>query len=275
MGAAGLHAITDSSPASWIAPRLSDEFGAVATTVPGGFAAYVRICHPVLDGAGEQRDWSQVAASTGRRAHALMQWHALVGSSDPLNFSGSLWDGERPDRGNLDAAELAALCGPLREATETPEDCYFCLWEGYGWLSDDRGNAQLAGECPPGCLSPPEMWRAGRLHLPGRDYLVFAGALAAALLIGHGTAEHWWPQSPNIFWPADRAWCVASEIDFDSTLVGGEPDLIRRVLETPELDAWEVGPHDSLAADGDAFNWVPEWEYDAHTRTWGVPEAPE
>ncbi len=33
-------------------------------------------------------------------------------------------------------------------------------------------------------------------------------------------------QSPNICWPADRASCAASEIDFDSTLVAGSEELI-------------------------------------------------
>jgi hypothetical protein len=68
-----------------------------------------------------------------------------------------------------------------------------------------------------------------------------------------------WPQSPNIFWPADRTWCVASEIDFDSTLVGGSARLIEAILNTPELDTWPVGPDDSLAYDADKINHVPEF----------------
>jgi hypothetical protein len=33
-------------------------------------------------------------------------------------------------------------------------------------------------------------------------------------------------RSPNQWWPQDRAWCVASEIDLDSTLVAGSQDLV-------------------------------------------------
>ena len=41
---------------------------------------------------------------------------------------------------------------------------------------------------------------------------------------------------PNLWWPDDRAWCVASEIDLDYTLVGGPDELcvelVRRGAET-------------------------------------------
>lgn len=94
-----------------------------------------------------------------------------------------------------------------------------------------------------------------RVRLPGRDYLLFVGELAAAVDAG------WRPlpeltlfQSPNLFWPQDRAWCVATEIDFDSTLVAGSASLIDRILVAPGLDAWPVDPTDSLAYDADNLN---------------------
>jgi hypothetical protein len=94
---------------------------------------------------------------------------------------------------------------------------------------------------------------------PGRDYVVLAGPLRGALRICSFGLGMFWPQSPNIFWPADRTWCVASEINFDSTLVGGSARLIDAILDTPELDAWPVGPDDSLAYDADKINHVPEF----------------
>jgi hypothetical protein len=57
-------------------------------------------------------------------------------------------------------------------------------------------------------------------------------------------------------WPSDRAWFLASEIDFDSTLVGGTRDLIESILDNPGLDAWPVGPDDSLAYDADRINLI-------------------
>ena len=65
-----------------------------------------------------------------------------------------------------------------------------------------------------------------------------------------------WPawQSPNLLWPADRAWFLASEIDFNSTLVAGDTDLIADILACPALESWPVRPHGSLGSDGDKVN---------------------
>jgi hypothetical protein len=209
-----LSAVQDVSVAEWITPRLGGEFGAVTRTVPGGFAAYARICHPVRTGA-EWRTWAEVAAVTGRQAHSTMQWHAVLGSD-------SLWHGDNPDLGNLAPHVFEALLGVLAEHT-TSDTCWFCLWDGYGGLGDQPGP---------------------RVELPWRDYLLFTGGLRD------------WSESrsPNLFWPDDRAWCVASEIDFDSTLVAGSRALVEALCTAPGLEAWTVEPGDSLAVDGDLIN---------------------
>ncbi len=60
--------------------------------------------------------------------------------------------------------------------------------------------------------------------------------------------------SATLFWPAERAWCVVTGIDFDSTIVAGSSELIAAVLAQPALEAWPVDPDDSLAHDGDTLN---------------------
>jgi hypothetical protein len=228
---------TDIAAASWISPRLGGAFGAVTRHVPKGYAAYARICHPVEDGSGQYVTWSAVAASTGRRAHPTMQWHALVGSSDPFNMIGSLWPDDNPARGDLAPPALAALCAVLAQHTADPEACYFCLWEGWGWL-------------PGGVKS--------QVRHGDRGYILLTGPLHAASHLGYHPDPDWFiPQSPNLFWPADQAWCVATEIDFDSTLVGGPSELIQQLMNDPALDAWPISPDDSLAADADVLNPIP------------------
>ncbi len=49
---------------------------------------------------------------------------------------------------------------------------------------------------------------------------------------------------------------MASEIDFDSTLIGGSSELARALLAEPELDAWPVEPADLLTASADKINQV-------------------
>jgi hypothetical protein len=237
---------------------LRGRFGAVTRFVPRRYSAYVRICHPVTDHHGRRVTWSEVAESTGRQAHPLMQWHSLVGSPDPLNVTGSLWRGSNPQRGNLESDVLAALCGVLGEHTSNLDDCFFCLWDGYGWI--DRAPTTLraarVGVVPDtegslySAFSPAELSRP-RVELPGRSYLLLVGPLTAALRIA---PQSIFRQSPNLFWPVDHAWCAATEIDFDSTLLGGTAPLIESILDTPTLDAWRLAPDDSLAADADRVN---------------------
>jgi hypothetical protein len=44
-------------------------------------------------------------------------------------------------------------------------------------------------------------------------------------------------QGPNLWWPVDRAWCVASEIDLPWTFVGGSTKLIDAVIGAHDLNA--------------------------------------
>lgn len=259
----------DIAAGEWIASSLEGGFGAVTRTVPSGFAAYARICHPATDPAGRLAPWREVVRHTGRTVHPLMQWHAIVGSADPLNMTGSLWPGDDPERGNLVPEVLERLCDVLGDHTATPERCFFCLWEGWGWIRRSSGGpsvarAARAGDAPVSSdhpIAPPfsdDELRRPKMHLPGRDYLLLAGPLEAALQIGHWLSPDCFvPQSPNLFWPADRAWCVASEIDFDSTLIGGTTELVNAILQTPELEAWRVPPDASLAQDADRLNPLP------------------
>ena len=51
--------------------------------------------------------------------------------------------------------------------------------------------------------------------------------------------------SPNLWWPDDRAWCVATEIDLAWTYVGGSAALISDVLASPRLEAQPASPNDN------------------------------
>jgi hypothetical protein len=249
---ATLRVSDDLSAAAWIPRRLEGDFGAVTRTVPSGFAAYARICHPAADRDGTPVTWEHVAQATGRQTHPLMQWDALLGSPDPLNIRGSLWPGSDPRRGHLVPELLGPLCDLLAPHTTTPENCHFCLWEGYRW---SRGACAI----PTSSRLSAQAMRRRRVYLSGRDYALLAGPLPAALQIGWWHSASWFePHSPNLFWPVDHAWCVASEIDFDSTLVGGPTELIDVILHMPTFDSWLVQPNDSLAAYADRINRSPQ-----------------
>lgn len=52
--------------------------------------------------------------------------------------------------------------------------------------------------------------------------------------------------TPQLLWPGDRAWALATEIDLDSTLVGGPSGLIEEILGDPRLEAFAVHEGDEL-----------------------------
>jgi len=65
-----------------------------------------------------------------------------------------------------------------------------------------------------------------------------------------------WPHShgPSLWWPDDRAWCVASEIDLDSIYIGGSADCIVRLLAHPGLGAFPAALEDDVSAASDTLN---------------------
>ena len=270
--------LTDTSVAAWLPTRVSGGWGTVSGVVPSGYASYARILHPVEGGVdpASAGTWSAVAQVTGREVHPLVQWHQLIGAADPWSPQSPLWSEGTPHQGSLATVPLLALCRVLAEHTGTPEECTFALWEGFGQLHEgararltSRRPARVAtwipwrgrrrarswpGEPVPAILSVAEM-SAPRLHLPGRGYLLFDGPLDAMdAFVRYDGGPSSGEQSPNLLWPADRAWCVGTEIDLDSTLVAGDAETIAAVLACPDLEAWPVLPGDSLQADADTVN---------------------
>lgn len=80
--------------------------------------------------------------------------------------------------------------------------------------------------------------------MPHRAYHVFSGPLAGALTSFDAMQfEHPnWPHhmSANLWWPADHAWCVATEIDFAWTYVGASRECTDGLLADPNLEAVET-----------------------------------
>jgi len=226
----------------WIAPRLEGGFGGkVKQQVPSSYDAYVRIFHPASDRDGDPVTWTEVAKALGRTAHREMQWHKLVGSSDPFGMSGSEWPGGIPATGELDSASLEALLCVLAGHTPNPEYCLFGLSTIFAGVDEAFPTAI-------------------QLRFPGRDYVVFSGPLSAANQVGYELSAgkfdpaSRWTQSPNLIWPSDHSWYVASEYDLDSTLVGGSRELIDAIMAARQLETWEVERDDSLEDDADKIN---------------------
>jgi hypothetical protein len=63
-----------------------------------------------------------------------------------------------------------------------------------------------------------------------------------------------WAQSPSIVWPEDHSWVLATEIDFDSTLVAGTTKLIQELVQMPGLEVLSIRTDADLTSEGDRLN---------------------
>ena len=248
--------------ADWIHGRLHPFAQDVGSVVPVGFAAYARIFHPARSegrmGAsgtivpGVDVRWSDVAGRSGRTVHPEMQFHAIAA---PQRDSEPRID--EPMLGVLSKSQAGALVGLLSKHTATPNSCWFCLWEGYGYLHPG-GIAWFVAARPPfarikvGFRRLQLRWSTRtprpdqpRVRLPGRDYLLFRGPVAKA---------EGWEDGPNLWWPDDHAWCVASEIDFPYTYVGGSQELIDAIVQDPAIESLPAKDTDGIRYSSDTVN---------------------
>jgi hypothetical protein len=230
----------DVSAGAWIADALTGRRqGTVAAVVPAVFAAYGRVLHPAVRYAGDDDvdvRWAEVAEENGTVAHPLMQWPAITGGWEFVAEEDQppLWD-DSPAEGHLPSAAAVRVAAVLRRHTRTPDDCWFGLWQGW---TGARPGAPL-------------------LRLPGNEHLLVRGPveLAAANLAAE-PAE----QSANLWWPADRAWCVATDVDLMSTYVGGSAACLAELGTTDGLEVLPAQPDDPVGYAADRFNPVPERE---------------
>jgi len=226
--------------ADWIRLRLSPfEQYRATSIVPNGFDAYARILHPVQLPSDGRRliRWSEVARWSGLPMNDLVQWHdvalpQLKPSSDPP------WHGQGPEEGSPYVADIDALVNHLTDFTSSSERTCFCLWVGY--LGGASATFALPGT--PRANRPIRERPTHVVALPRREYgLVEAPLSFATALGGVSDGIH---KAANLWWPEDRAWCVASEIDLRWTYVGGPSELIARILSDERVEALPAMPED-------------------------------
>ncbi|MCL3819902.1 hypothetical protein [Aeromicrobium wangtongii] len=158
--------------------------------------------------------------------------------------------------GHLDAPLLSALVEDLTGHTSTPDECFFALWEGYGDIHGGEAARFLTAfagpplwparlftkdrpKAPPPPAFPVHVMNGPLLEVNGEKHFLFTGPLTAA---GRWGAAGWGNgaprdiNSPNLMWPADRAWFVTTSIEGTWTGVGGSTALIATLLGDPRLE---------------------------------------
>jgi hypothetical protein len=223
----GLALCDDVSPADWIRAALRPwDHGIehVATLVPADYGAHGRILHRAATRTADIR-WADIRARARTSLGAQTQYAELTGwHADPDHQSPpEPW--LEPERGSLRPDECGAVADVLARHTTTPDACWFCVWEGYGWTALVR----VAVGAP-------------RVALEHRNCLLFRGPVLAATALRSGP----WFQSPTLWWPEDRAWCVASELDCYSTYVAASASAVRALADQPAVEILECSASDDI-----------------------------
>ncbi|RCW46955.1 hypothetical protein DFQ14_101295 [Halopolyspora algeriensis] len=205
---------------------------------------------------------------------SALPWQRLVGFG-PSGFAGyarlrylpdPAYEGPSENHADvdddwLDSDHMTTLLQVLASHTTTPDNCYFCVWEGFS----DSGKKTLPFEpgempevyrdpdFPPASMPPPtsparpaqypgprSVPPGPQVVVPNRAYFLFHGRLAD----GHNwdDADLWVGQTrldapvPAFVWPADHAWCVASDVDPHWAGIGADTHVIEQLVNDARLD---------------------------------------
>jgi hypothetical protein len=164
--------------------------------------------------------------------------------------------------------QWAVLLRLLATRTSTPRDCYVCVWDGYS----DYGTSEAPGtqQAPADASTrmplqyrddPTGHWarapmslrkrpRTPMVEVPHRSYYLFRGTVEdAARWRADGRpdelrVEHVRLHPPELafVWPADRAWCVAFDVDPHWAGIGATRDAIDALVADENLDAVRADP---------------------------------
>ena len=226
----------NASEAMWLKERLEPLWGRgdgcnyVASIIPRGYQSYAKIFHPAYLG-NENREitWRELAQYFNRQPHSQMQWHKIVGD-DLRYFQMKIIESAV---GHLPRKKAEALIEVLSKYTKTPDDCLFGIWTGWGGIDAEK------------------RWpEAAAFQIPEREYILLRGPIQAAA----STVLPDYEQSASLWWPRDRAWCVATEIDMMWTFVGSSTHCIEELLEVGCLEVYHTNSDDRVDINADMIN---------------------
>ena len=198
--------------AAWISPARRGPTGTVGGLVPNAYASMIRLHAPPPrpgDWWAAYRDLYEVVADIGARH-----------TSRPDRAWFAVWEGHGFD---TVTRQVAWWGPPVDDADRRARDAQRTTLR-----TENRRRTAAIGA---------ELDMVPRFALPDRTYYLMAGPVAAVAGLRDPSTGHW--LDPDLFWPDDRRWFVATDVDFWSLYVGGSNDLIaelpRSVITPTEI----------------------------------------
>lgn len=206
-----VEAAPSGAPAAWLHSACRGTPDTVGALVPNDYPSVLRIEAPPSDA----RFWASygelfaMIASVGARHTA---------STDRAWFA--IWEGHGFDT----STRHIAWRGPIDEATGE-------------WLEQERARLRDENDRRNAAIRS-ALRTVPRFALPHRTYYLVTGRVAVVTELRNPASVDGW-QRPDLFWPDDRAWLVATDVDVWSLYVGGHDrfltDLARSVSTSAEI----------------------------------------
>lgn len=230
--------LTTAVDAEWIVSETRRFNRGVRMLLPSHLDAYARIFHPAGKFVDSSRieirpvGWHEVAEHADRIVHGAMEWGSIIG---PWHVGGSydVWDVD-PAIGRLPERETDVLATVVTSFTSTPGSCWFAFWEGRNF--HDLPDA------------------ATRIESSIGPMVVFHGPVTAA-------TKTFEDHGPNLWWPQDQSWCVATDVDLMSSYVAGSHHCIDTIVRNTQLEALVIPPDQDVTWKADTVNPLPPGAY--------------
>ena len=238
-------------------------------------AAFGTVLHPLAQWnrivrTPEGEDWRRRRSPDGREftapfegelppaALARVATHLAAHTTTPDDGVAGLWEGWGGLTGGYGTTGRAFMT-----FTDDPAEAHAAMLAES--IHDPFNNPYQKAPWQDGILSR-EISEGARLDLPQRSHVlfavpprVFADADWPLRVPWRDTVaeQHGFPpsaQHPSLIWPADHAWILVSEIDFDSTIVGGSEALVAALCADDRLEALPIPEGANLQWDADTVN---------------------
>lgn len=211
----GFELVSDTTVADWASRRQSGDLYRVDFQVPAGFEKYCRILHRVHGEFDTMLPWSDYAEPIGVTISEQTHWDEIARRDPRLR-------GISPEVGGLDSISGPSFIEFLTEHLPADVHVFAGYWDGIQPLH-----------------TPGKSFPTARLGL--REHVLFGVPLAALADSFHSESGFLF-DFPALLWPENRSWYLSTEVDYNSTLVGGSQDFIDALLAHQPIEALPIGP---------------------------------
>lgn len=201
--------------ADWAARAVSRHaFGTVGSILPADdFAETLRVLHPFPSTDGSELSWKAVASSVGVAFSPDIDSDSLVEAMRVASPSGA--EPASPMTGRISSEIACHILNTVATSSLADRPCFAAIWDGWGELQGETVDAPI-------------------VRWPSRSWYLFESSVEDTR-----NAQEL-PVPPSLWWPSDRSWFVATEVDHRCSYVSCSKEAATRLIANTSLESFHV-----------------------------------